>query len=89
MLVQNSQLSFLYHQFQGSWPAKYRAKETKIRRQSPLDPNHSHFILVDDGTQHKFGVEISLRARVEKKISQLRTGDGKESKQLLLLCSSR
>ncbi len=36
-----------------------------------LDPNHTHFILVDDGSDSNFGVEIKLRARLE---SELRKG---------------
>lgn len=35
-----------------------------------LDPNHTHFILVDDGTTGNFGVEIKLRSRLEKEISE-------------------
>lgn len=35
-----------------------------------LDSNHSHFILVDDGTHGRYGVEIPLRARLEKFISE-------------------
>ena len=31
----------------------------------PLDPNHSHFLLVDDGTRGNFGVERSLRGELE------------------------
>uniref|UniRef100_A0A8B9PZT3 Transient receptor potential cation channel subfamily M member 2 n=1 Tax=Apteryx owenii TaxID=8824 RepID=A0A8B9PZT3_APTOW len=37
---------------------------------SCLDSNHSHFILVDDGTHGRYGVEISLRTRLEKFISE-------------------
>ncbi|EGD78998.1 hypothetical protein PTSG_01969 [Salpingoeca rosetta] len=32
----------------------------------PLDPNHDFFILVDDGTDNKFGGEIEFRAEFEK-----------------------
>ena len=28
----------------------YETKESKIRRGAFLDPNHTHFLLVDDGT---------------------------------------
>jgi hypothetical protein len=30
-----------------------------------LDNHHSHFILVDDGSEDKFGVEIELRGQLE------------------------
>uniref|UniRef100_A0A452VNK0 Transient receptor potential cation channel subfamily M member 2 n=1 Tax=Ursus maritimus TaxID=29073 RepID=A0A452VNK0_URSMA len=35
-----------------------------------LDSNHSHFILVDDGTHGRYGVEIALRTKLEKFISE-------------------
>lgn len=35
-----------------------------------LDSNHSHFILVDDGTHGRYGVEIPLRSKLEKFISE-------------------
>ncbi|PIN88226.1 hypothetical protein AB205_0159530, partial [Aquarana catesbeiana] len=35
-----------------------------------LDNNHTHFILVDDGTHGCYGVEIPLRTRLEKFISE-------------------
>ena len=38
-----------------------------------LDGNHSHFILVDNGTVGKYGVEIELRSRVEGAILQMKT----------------
>ncbi|XP_072020968.1 transient receptor potential cation channel subfamily M member 2-like [Amphiura filiformis] len=34
-----------------------------------LDPNHTHFILVDDGSEGKYGVEVQLRAKLEETIS--------------------
>ena len=34
-----------------------------------LDPNHSHFILVDSHEEKKFGGEIKLRAELERAIS--------------------
>lgn len=37
---------------------------------SCLDSNHSHFILVDDGTHGRYGVEIPLRTKLEKFISE-------------------
>ena len=34
---------------------------------NPLDPNHSHFVLVDDGSvgAHAYGSEIGLRTELE------------------------
>lgn len=43
-------------------------------RFSCLDDNHTHFLLVDDGTQGHYGVEIELRTRLEKFISRKSLG---------------
>lgn len=51
------------------WPAQYDIKETSQEEVSPLDPNHSHFILVDNGTQYIFGTEIEFRANLERRIA--------------------
>uniref|UniRef100_A0A0L8H5I7 Uncharacterized protein n=1 Tax=Octopus bimaculoides TaxID=37653 RepID=A0A0L8H5I7_OCTBM len=53
----------------GSWPAEYHVINYHSKRMSPLDPNHSHFILVDNGTQHTFGTEIEFRTHLEKTIA--------------------
>ena len=62
--------------FQGLWPAQYRTDGPKIRKSSPIDRNHSHFILVDNGTQHSFGTEIQFRAKLESAISEMKTDTG-------------
>ena len=33
-----------------------------------LDPNHTHFILVDDGRQNAYGGEIKFRAQLEREL---------------------
>jgi leucine-rich repeat protein SHOC2 len=46
----------------------------RITDKSPelaLDQNHTHFILVDDGTKGKFGGEIRSRGEVEHSVAQL------------------
>lgn len=35
-----------------------------------LDPNHTHFILVDDGSEGQFGKEIEFRGK--KRLKKLR-----------------
>ena len=35
-----------------------------------LDHNHTHFLLVDNGTQYKYQAEIEFRARLESFISE-------------------
>lgn len=39
-------------------------------RDVPLDHNHTHFILVDDGTEGKFGGEIEFRTLFERYVSE-------------------
>ena len=36
----------------------------------PLDHNHTHFIMVDDGTEGIFGKEIEFRAQLERYLSE-------------------
>jgi len=48
-----------------------------------LDSNHSHFLLVDDGTKGKYGVEIGLRSRVEEAIMKLKTDSRSEAGQFV------
>lgn len=33
-----------------------------------LDPNHTHFVLVDDGSEGQFGKEIKFRAKLENEL---------------------
>ena len=35
----------------------------------PLEPNHTHFIFVDDGTKHENGGEAQFRTQFERAIS--------------------
>ena len=44
--------------------------DMKKRKCAPLDHNHTHFLLVDDGTEGKYGVEIEFRSKLEKYISE-------------------
>lgn len=43
-------------------------------RFSCLDNNHTHFLLVDDGTHGQYGMEIELRTRLEEFISRKSLG---------------
>ncbi|XP_034741954.1 transient receptor potential cation channel subfamily M member 2 [Etheostoma cragini] len=54
---------------EGGFPAHYLMDIESQGRLSCLDKNHTHFLLVDDGTQGNYGVEIELRSRLEKCIS--------------------
>ncbi|XP_036366251.1 transient receptor potential cation channel subfamily M member-like 2 isoform X2 [Octopus sinensis] len=55
---------------QGSWPAHYFTETNSKKEKYALDPNHSHFILVDDGTKDNFGEIIEFRKKLEHTISQ-------------------
>jgi hypothetical protein len=52
-------------------PVVYDINEkTTIPTDAYLDPNHTHFILVNDDTENQYGAEINFRAGLEKEISQ-------------------
>ena len=61
------------------YPAQYRvsSEPIKVRKEAYLDPNHTHFILVDDGTEHEYAVEIPFRAKLEKTVANMTTDTGK------------
>lgn len=70
----------------GLWPAYIKEPFKRERNEATLEPNHSHFLLVDNGTQHNFGTEISLRASIEKAISETKTGRDKDSATIPAVC---
>ena len=49
-----------------------------------LDPNHTHFLLVDGGSSEEWGVEVELRAAVEGALCSIKDG-GLETPRVLLL----
>ncbi|PIO15819.1 hypothetical protein AB205_0199650, partial [Aquarana catesbeiana] len=51
-----------------------------------LDNNHTHFILVDDGTHGCYGVEIPLRTRLEKFISEQTMQRGGTAIKIPIVC---
>ena len=67
-----------YYSFFFEIPLFYAQQEiTENKKEQPkntdviLDPNHTHFILVDDGSEGQFGKEIEFRAHLE---AELRKG---------------
>ncbi len=55
----------------GSWTATYHV-DPVVRHGKPvsLDPNHTHFILVDDGYRNKFRPQVAdFRAKLERYIA--------------------
>ncbi|XP_053387178.1 transient receptor potential cation channel subfamily M member 2-like isoform X2 [Mercenaria mercenaria] len=57
---------------QGLFPATYSLEDvSEVKgRDVPLDHNHTHFMLVDDGTEGKFGREIEFRSTFERYVSE-------------------
>ncbi|XP_021567214.1 transient receptor potential cation channel subfamily M member 2 isoform X2 [Carlito syrichta] len=70
----------------GSFPAEYILDEEGQGNLTCLDNNHSHFILVDDGTHGQYGVEISLRTKLEKFISEQTKERGGVAIKIPIVC---
>ncbi|KAG9349264.1 hypothetical protein JZ751_027707 [Albula glossodonta] len=71
---------------EGCFPAYYSLDEKSQGRLSCLDDNHSHFLLVDDGTHGRYGVEIELRSKLEKLISELPLGNRANGVKIPVVC---
>ena len=69
-------LTILCSQSKGLFPADYDAEDlsTGSQVEFALDPNHTHFILVDDGTQLQLRTEIGFRTEFESYLSGKQTG---------------
>ncbi|KAM5275432.1 transient receptor potential cation channel subfamily M member 2 isoform 10-T14 [Hipposideros larvatus] len=70
----------------GGFPAEYIVDEEGQGHLTCLDSNHSHFILVDDGTHGRYGVEIALRTRLEKFISEQTKERGGVAIKIPIVC---
>ena len=53
----------------GKYPAEY-SYDSFDSNKTGLDFNHSHFILVDNGTSGQYGTEIELRSQLEGAIAK-------------------
>ncbi|XP_078407809.1 transient receptor potential cation channel subfamily M member 2 isoform X2 [Cetorhinus maximus] len=71
---------------EGIFPVDYYMDEANQGSLSCLDYNHTHFILVDDGTHGQYGVEISLRTHLEKYISKQRMGAEDVGIEIPIVC---
>ncbi|CAF5141419.1 unnamed protein product, partial [Rotaria sp. Silwood1] len=47
----------------------YAKPRSNTRGEAPLEPNHTKFIFIDDGTERTYGREIAFRAQLEQAIS--------------------
>nr|DBA32338.1 TPA: hypothetical protein GDO54_000138 [Pyxicephalus adspersus] len=70
----------------GGAPALYTMDEGSQGALCCLDNNHTHFILVDDGTHGRYGVEIPLRTRLEKFISEQTMHRGETTIKIPIVC---
>ncbi|XP_069827973.1 transient receptor potential cation channel subfamily M member 2-like [Dendropsophus ebraccatus] len=70
----------------GGAPALYPMDEGSQGRLCCLDNNHTHFILVDDGTHGNYGVEIPLRIWLERYISQQTMQKGGIALKIPIVC---
>ena len=64
----------------GNFPAEYSGKVSEKEKQlyratrgqnlieCHLDPHHTHFVLVDDGSEGQFGKEMAIRGEMEAEI---------------------
>uniref|UniRef100_A0A673C9F8 Transient receptor potential cation channel, subfamily M, member 2 n=1 Tax=Sphaeramia orbicularis TaxID=375764 RepID=A0A673C9F8_9TELE len=71
---------------EGCFPAHYVMDIKGQGRLSCLDNNHTHFLLVDDGTHGHYGVEIELRSCLEKCISEKRLGNKERGVTIPVVC---
>lgn len=59
----------------GLWPATYTLIPATEGKEKCLDPNHTHFLLVDNGTTNQTGVEMKFRDELERQIANTKTGN--------------
>ncbi|CAB1430717.1 unnamed protein product [Pleuronectes platessa] len=71
---------------EGCYPAHYLMDINGQGRLSCLDNNHTHFLLVDDGTNGRYGVEIELRSRLERCISGKHLGNKVSGVTIPVVC---
>ncbi|RVE58090.1 hypothetical protein OJAV_G00205850 [Oryzias javanicus] len=70
----------------GCFPALYMTDTKSQGRLSCLDKNHTHFLLVDDGTNEQYGGEIELRTCLEKCVSGKHLGKKDSSVTIPVVC---
>ncbi|CAM4879980.1 unnamed protein product [Rotaria socialis] len=49
---------------------RYLEARSEEKGQAPLEPNHTEFIFINDGTKRKYGGEIVFRANLERAIAE-------------------
>ena len=61
-------------------------REEKANTDVLLDPNHTHFIFVDDGSEGQFGKEIEFRAHLEAELRRGKSLKYYENKRIRRKC---
>ena len=56
----------------GKFP--YEVKSSLLKKGAYLDHNHTHFLLIHDGSQGKYGAEINFRSMFEKWVMENDSG---------------
>ena len=57
--------------FKGKFYADYRTSNVILHGEPvPLNPDHTHYIFVDDGYRNRYGGVAGIRAKFEQRISQ-------------------
>ncbi|XP_062389510.1 transient receptor potential cation channel subfamily M member 2-like [Sardina pilchardus] len=67
---------------EGCFPAHYTLDKQSQGQLSCLESNHSHFLLADDGTHGHYGVENSLRSRLEEHLQLQKAAVGKSENNM-------
>lgn len=64
-----------FHYFQGKFFAEYRTSNVILHGEPvPLNPDHTHFIFVDDGYRIRYGGVAAMRSKIEQKIQRPKAG---------------
>lgn len=72
-------ISFNLQKGSGLWPATYTLIPATEGKEKCLDPNHTHFLLVDNGTTNQTWVEMKFRDELERQIANTKTGNSQGS----------
>ncbi len=60
----------------------------KKNKDKLLDPNHNHFIFVDDGSENEFGKEIKVRTTLESVLRHLLDGNSCQVQEIPMVCEN-
>ncbi|XP_070535546.1 transient receptor potential cation channel subfamily M member 2-like [Ptychodera flava] len=66
--------------------ASYHVRCSTQQGEVSLDPNHTHFILVDDGRVHDYSTATELRGKIEKAISEYNKKPDKGEIRVPVVC---